>query len=44
MRSTILRPLALAGLVAGLCVAPASRAQMLANGNFELGPAIPDTP
>jgi choice-of-anchor C domain-containing protein len=42
MRITILRPLALAGLVAGLCVAPASRAQMLANGNFELGPAIPD--
>ena len=41
MRSPILRPLTLAGLVAGLCAAHAARAQMLANGDFEQGPVIP---
>ena len=41
MRSSILRPLTAALLVAGVCAAPASHAQMLANGSFEQGPAIP---
>jgi choice-of-anchor C domain-containing protein len=41
MRSPLFRPLAAAVLVAGLCVAQASRADMLANGDLELGPAIP---
>ena len=41
MRSPIPRLLALAGLLAGLCVAHASRAQMLTNGDFEQGPVIP---
>jgi len=41
MRSPHLRPLAAALLVAGLCAAHAVRADVLANGNFEQGPSIP---
>lgn len=41
MQRPLHRLLAAAVLVAGLCAAPASRADLLVNGDFELGPTIP---